>query len=63
METILEHDPLANVVVAGDFNEFVQTTAVFKPFGSILQEIDEVASIPPVERYTYVFDMASDILH
>ncbi|GJJ13309.1 hypothetical protein Clacol_007561 [Clathrus columnatus] len=57
VKSILKDDPFANVVVAGDFNEFVQTTAVFKPFNSILREIDEVAGIPAVERYTYVFDM------
>lgn len=57
VKTILKHDSSANVLVAGDFNEFVQTTAVFEPFDSILREIDEVAGIPAVERYTYVFDM------
>lgn len=61
MESILKHDPSANVAVAGDFNEFVQTTAVFSSFDGILQEIDEVAGVPPVERYTYVFDMVSHL--
>ena len=49
-------DPPASVIIAGDFNEFTQTRSVFEAFNSLVVEVDELASIPPVERYTYVFD-------
>lgn len=56
MHSILDIDEDANVVVAGDFNEFLQTRSVYKSFDDILTDIDEAAGIPPVERYSYVFD-------
>ncbi len=49
-------DPDANVLVAGDFNEYAQTRSVFASITELLQETDEIAGIAPVERYTYVFD-------
>ena len=49
-------DPLASVIVAGDFNEFVQTRSVFAAFDGVVFEVDNLAGIPPAERYTYVFD-------
>ncbi|KIJ24086.1 hypothetical protein M422DRAFT_195143, partial [Sphaerobolus stellatus SS14] len=62
VKSILEKDIFANVLVAGDFNEFVQTTPVFKSFDGILIEADELAGLPPVERYTYAFDMNNEQL-
>lgn len=62
MKTILDKDPEANVLVAGDYNEFVQTRSVFASLNGVLQEIDEVAGVPPVERYTYVFDQNNEQL-
>ncbi|KAF8582860.1 DNase I-like protein [Ramaria rubella] len=62
VSSVLEKNREANVVVAGDFNEFVQTTSVFAAFKGILSEIDEVAGVDPVERYTYVFDMSTEQL-
>ncbi|KAF9016882.1 DNase I-like protein [Hymenopellis radicata] len=56
IQTILDVDPDANVLVAGDFNEYAQTRSVFASITELLQEIDEVAGIAPVERYTYVYD-------
>ncbi|KAJ7288401.1 DNase I-like protein [Mycena rebaudengoi] len=56
VESILAKDRDANVIVAGDFNEYTQTRSVLGSLTSLLTEIDEVAKIPPVERYTYVFD-------
>ncbi|KAJ7134553.1 DNase I-like protein [Mycena epipterygia] len=53
---ILEQDANANVVVAGDCNEYIQTRTVFASLTPLLTDIDEVADIPAVERYTYVFD-------
>ncbi|KAJ7935578.1 DNase I-like protein [Mycena leptocephala] len=48
--------PSPNIVVAGDCNEYIQTRSVWASLTPLLDDIDEVADIPPVERYTYVFD-------
>jgi hypothetical protein len=56
INSVLATDKHANVVIAGDFNEFVQTRSVFAPFDDILTEIDENSGLDPVERYTYIFD-------
>ncbi|KAJ7794158.1 DNase I-like protein [Mycena olivaceomarginata] len=56
VKSILDIDPFSNVVVAGDCNEYLQTRSVFASLTSLLTDIDEVANIPPAERYTYVFD-------
>lgn len=61
-ETILEKDRHANVIIAGDFNEFTMTRSVFASLTKIMHEIDEVADVPPVERYTYVFDQNTEQL-
>lgn len=37
-------------------NEFVQTRHVFSGFSGILYDINEVSGIPPLERYTYVYE-------
>ena len=55
MKTILAKDKNANVIVAGDHNEFLQSRSVIAPFNGILKDIDEVANVPPFERYTYTF--------
>ncbi|KAF8527494.1 DNase I-like protein [Hysterangium stoloniferum] len=57
VNSVLAKDASANVAVAGDFNEFVQTTSAFTSFTGILTEIDEVVGIPAVERYTFAFNM------
>lgn len=56
VNSILALDEHADLVIAGDFNEFVQTRSVFAPFDGILTEIDESSGVDPVERYTYIFD-------
>jgi len=56
INSILTLDEHAGAVIAGDFNEFVQTRSVFAPFDDILTEIDESSGVDPVERYTYIFD-------
>lgn len=38
------------------------TRSVFAPFTAMLKEVDEVAGIPDVERYTYVFDQNNEQL-
>ncbi|KLO04878.1 DNase I-like protein [Schizopora paradoxa] len=62
VKTILDKDKNANVIVGGDCNEFVMARSVLAPFNDILHEVDEVANIPPVERYTYVFDQQNEQL-
>lgn len=60
---ILDADPNAMVITAGDFNEFtqVQPMTVFAA-KSGLKELDEAVGLDPVERYTYQFDMNSEAL-
>ncbi|ETS77558.1 hypothetical protein PFICI_11432 [Pestalotiopsis fici W106-1] len=60
---ILAEDPEAKIIVAGDFNEY----PVVKPIEDFLslsglQDLDVVAGIPEVERYTYLYDMNSQEL-
>ncbi|THG99672.1 hypothetical protein EW026_g2728 [Hermanssonia centrifuga] len=61
-QALLALDPGASLIVAGDYNEFVQTRSVFAPFNNILFEVDEIANISIVERYTYVFDNENEQL-
>ncbi|KAG6866287.1 hypothetical protein C0991_006383 [Blastosporella zonata] len=60
--SLLEADKKANILLAGDFNEYIQTREVFKPVTDVLFEADEVAGLPEVERYTYVYDQNSEAL-
>lgn len=62
IESMLDRDPKAKVIAAGDFNEYIQTRSVFAPLTRLLTEFDEMVDIPPVERYTYVFDQNSEQL-
>ncbi|KXN88229.1 hypothetical protein AN958_07688, partial [Leucoagaricus sp. SymC.cos] len=59
---MLDRDPEAKIIVAGDFNEYTQTRSVLSPLAKLLTELDEVVDTPPVERYTYVFDQNSEAL-
>ncbi|EIN06964.1 DNase I-like protein [Punctularia strigosozonata HHB-11173 SS5] len=62
VKQILAKDPSANVIVAGDCNEYTQTRSVFHSFKGILNDIDVTSGVPQVERYTYVFDMNTEQL-
>ena len=62
VSTLLALDPDAAVIVAGDCNEYAQTRSVFAPLDGLLTELDVAADVPPVERYTYVFDQNSQQL-
>jgi predicted extracellular nuclease len=46
-------DPSANIIAAGDFNEFafVQPMKTFSAISEMV-DLDEVAGIPVEERYT-----------
>lgn len=54
----MKKDRNAKIISSGDFNEFAfvapQENFVSK---SGLKDLDEVAGIPKLERYTYLFDM------
>ncbi|PCH42282.1 endonuclease/exonuclease/phosphatase [Wolfiporia cocos MD-104 SS10] len=56
VKSVLDYDANASVVVGGDMNEYIQTRSVFVSFEGLLTDINEVAGVPPQERYTYVFD-------
>ncbi|KPM36636.1 hypothetical protein AK830_g9932 [Neonectria ditissima] len=60
---ILAADRNAHVIVAGDFNEFVQVEPVqtFLDVSGLI-DMDDAAKIPAVERYTYLFDMNCEAL-
>ena len=60
VDAILALDPSANVVVLGDLNdfEFSDPLAILK--GGVLDDLIE--TLPPNERYTYVFDGNSQAL-
>ncbi len=59
MRSILDHDPDAKIIVAGDFNEYTQTRSVFASLNGLLTELDEVVDLPAVERYTFIYDQNS----
>ncbi|RMZ77306.1 hypothetical protein DV737_g4455, partial [Chaetothyriales sp. CBS 132003] len=63
-QSIVAVDSNANVLVAGDFNEFdfVQPLLTFKQVASDLQSLDVLADIPEVERYSYLFEQNSQEL-
>ncbi|KAL2218455.1 endonuclease/exonuclease/phosphatase family protein [Thermoascus aurantiacus ATCC 26904] len=56
--TLLSLSPDAKILVAGDFNEFAFAPPL-KHFlaASGLRDLDDVAGVPPTERYTYLYDM------
>ncbi|OCH85744.1 DNase I-like protein [Obba rivulosa] len=62
VKQLLELDPGASIIVGGDCNEFVQTRSVFAAFDDILTELDVNSNVPPLERYTYVFQQNSQQL-
>lgn len=56
--SVLDVDPDAHVLVAGDFNEFAFVDPVQKFMDvSGLSDADVAAGVEEVERYTYLYDM------
>lgn len=54
---VLKFDKNANIVIAGDFNEFSGVSPMVKFVKDTgLTEIDEVVKIKPAERYSYSYD-------
>lgn len=62
VKSILAKDKSASIITGGDCNEFIMARSVFSSFSNILFEVDEIANIPPVERYTYVFNQNNEQL-
>ncbi|THH31712.1 hypothetical protein EUX98_g2486 [Antrodiella citrinella] len=56
VESILAKDANASIIFGGDMNDFVQTRSVFSALTSVLNDINDVSNIDPVERYTYVYE-------
>ncbi|KAL3477123.1 Endonuclease/exonuclease/phosphatase [Aspergillus californicus] len=55
--SLLDKTPTAKILTTGDFNEF----AFVNPLQTLVEEtslveVDDVAGIPPTERYTYIYD-------
>jgi predicted extracellular nuclease len=58
--SILSQDANANIVVLGDLNDFAFSAAVTALKGSVLTDLLE--TLPPGERYTYVFEGNGQVL-
>ena len=56
VKSILDKDVNASVIVAGDMNDFTQARSVFQGFKDVLTDINDASDVPPVERYTYVYE-------
>ncbi|KAK3332854.1 Endonuclease/exonuclease/phosphatase [Cercophora scortea] len=63
VKQILDQDPRARIITAGDFNEFTFVEPM-KRFAAIsgLKDLDDVVGLPAEERYTYTYDMNSQAL-
>lgn len=62
VDSILGQDENTSIIVVGDCNEFLMARSVFASFNDTLMDVDEVAGIEDVERYTYVFDQNNEQL-
>ena len=61
IQDILAKDPTAQVLVAGDFNEF-SFVAPMKVFDGTMWDLDQVVNTKVTERYSYLYDMNSQML-
>ena len=64
VRSILDLDADANVIVAGDMNEYAAARAVLRPLSALLYDANDIARVPVAERYTYAYDQhAQEIDH
>ncbi|KAI9000554.1 endonuclease/exonuclease/phosphatase [Trametes punicea] len=64
VRSLLDVLPDANVIVAGDMNEYLAARAVLRSLTVLLHDTNEVAGVTPEEQYTYVYDQhAQEIDH
>lgn len=61
VDTLYRHNPLANVVVLGDLNDFEFSKPVTTLAGTV-RLLDLVKTLPLNERYTYVYEGNSQVL-
>ncbi|WP_325050264.1 endonuclease/exonuclease/phosphatase family protein [Amycolatopsis panacis] len=61
IKQLLTADPRANVVVAGDLNDYQFSPALAKLTADGALK-DLIATLPPAERYSYVFEGQSQVL-
>lgn len=61
ISAILAEDPRAQIIAAGDFNEF-SPVAPMRVFDGVMWDLDEVVGVRQEERYSYLFDMNSQTL-
>lgn len=62
VKTIYAADKNANIIAAGDFNEFTLTKAFSEIYSGLLHQGDEVVGRKHEERFSYVFDMNTQML-
>ncbi|HEU4330320.1 MAG TPA: endonuclease/exonuclease/phosphatase family protein, partial [Lapillicoccus sp.] len=62
VDQVLAADPNANVVLAGDFNDyqFAPSMTTLTDNGSVLTDL--ITTLPPSQQYTYVFNGVSQVL-
>ena len=64
VQSILDLDPEASVIVAGDMNEYAAARSVLHPLSTFLHDVNDVGRVPAAERYTYAYDQhAQEIDH
>lgn len=61
IQDILAKDPAAQVIAAGDFNEF-SFVAPMKVLNGTMWDLDQVVDTEFAERYSYLYDMNSQML-
>jgi predicted extracellular nuclease len=62
VKSVLSVDPDANVVLAGDFNDYQFSPAVTTLTNNGATLTDLIGTLPENQRYTYVFDGISQVL-
>jgi predicted extracellular nuclease len=62
VKAILAVDPRANIVLAGDFNDYQFAPAISTLTDNGATLTDEINTLPVNERYTYVFNGVSQVL-
>ncbi|KAL5524665.1 hypothetical protein ACEPAF_9810 [Sanghuangporus sanghuang] len=62
VRSILAIDSGASIIAGGDCNEFLMTRSVYDSFDGVLTDVDGLAGVSDVERYTYVYDQNNEQL-
>jgi hypothetical protein len=62
VHSVLDVDPRANVVLAGDFNDYQFSPSIHTLTDNGATLTDLINTLPPNEQYTYVFNGISQVL-